>query len=227
MPVAVYGTWGVPMLFFPTASADFEEYERFNLISAISSHIDRGAVKVYSINTINSMSWFDETIHPAERARRQALYDAYVGREVIPFIHNECNGWQPICTVGASMGAYHALNTLLKHPGDVRSCIGMSGIYDMRRYMNGYFDENCYFNNPPDYLSGMHDHDLLEQIRRTRINLIVGRGPWEHIDWTQSATDALSSKSIPVNMDVWGHDVSHDWPWWKTELNVYIPRLFG
>ena len=29
MPVAVYGHWGVPLLFFPTASADFEELERF------------------------------------------------------------------------------------------------------------------------------------------------------------------------------------------------------
>lgn len=227
MPVAVYGTWGIPMLFFPTAAADFEEYERFGLIGDIASHIERGAVKVYSINTINNMSWFDESIHPAERARRQAMYDQYVAQEVVPFIHSTCGGWQPICTVGASMGAYHALNTLLKHPGDFKWCIGMSGVYDMRQYMDGYFDDNCYFNNPPDYIGGMNDHWALEQIRSCSINLIVGRGPWEHIDWTQYATDFLWNKGISVNMDVWGHDVAHDWPWWKKELNVYIPKLFG
>ena len=68
MPVAVYGHWGVPMLFFPTAAADFEEYERFGLIGDIASHIERGAVKVYSINTINNKSWFDENLHQIGRA---------------------------------------------------------------------------------------------------------------------------------------------------------------
>jgi len=28
-------------------------------------------------------------------------------------------------------------------------------------------------------------------------------------------------------MDLWGHDSGHDWPWWKRQLNVYIPKLFG
>ncbi|NDD28736.1 MAG: esterase [Proteobacteria bacterium] len=227
MPVAVYGHWGVPMLFFPTAAADFEEYERFGLIGDIASHIERGAVKVYSINTINNKSWFDENIHPAERARRQALYDQYVREEVVPFIHADCGSWQPICTVGASMGAYHALNTLCKHPTQFKWCIGMSGIYDMRRYMDGYFDENCYFNNPPDFVGGMSDHASLEMLRSCSINLIVGRGPYEHIDWTQHATDALWNRGVSVNMDLWGHDSGHDWPWWKRQLNVYIPKLFG
>ena len=54
MPVAVYGHWGTPLLYFPTASADFEELERFGMIDALSSHIEAGRVKIYSVNSINS-----------------------------------------------------------------------------------------------------------------------------------------------------------------------------
>lgn len=227
MPVAVYGHWGVPVLMFPTASADCEEYERFGLIGSIAHHVDAGRVKLYSINTINNLSWFNEELHPFERARRQNVYDRYVVDEVVPFIHSQCRSLTPIATVGASMGAYHALNSLLKHPNVFKWCIGMSGIYDVRKYFGGMYNNEMYFNNPPDYVGGMDDHWLLEQIRSCSINLIVGQGPWEHVDWTESMANALWSKALPCNFDKWGWDVSHDWPWWKVELDTYIPRLFG
>lgn len=227
MPLAVYGHYGVPVLLFPTASADFEEYERFGMVDAIARHIDHGTIKLFSINGVNNLSWYNEGIHPAERARRQALYDQYVMQELVPFIYHHCHGPQPICTVGASMGAYHALNSLLKHPETFKWCIGMSGIYDVRRYFDGHYDDNCYFNNPPDFVAGLEDANLLETIRATSINLVVGQGPWEHVDWTESMARVLWSRGIPCNFDLWGHDVSHDWPWWKVEMDAYIPRLFA
>lgn len=227
MPLAVYGHFGVPLLVFPTAAADFEEYERMGLIAAIGHHIEAGKVKVYSINAVNSLSWFNNGIHPAERARRQVLYDRYVVDEVVPFIFNHCGGYQPICTVGASMGSYHALNEQLKHPTVFRWSICMSSFFDIRRYADGYSDDNVYFNSPFDYIGGMNDHNLLEQLRAASINIIVGQGPWEHVDWSEDMANALWQKSIPCNLDKWGHDVSHDWPWWKVEMDHYIPRLFG
>ncbi|MBM3462674.1 MAG: esterase [Armatimonadetes bacterium] len=227
MPMAVYGHFGTPMLMFPTAAADFEEYERMGLIGAIAHHVEAGRVKLYCVNAINNMSWFNDGIHPAERARRQALYDRYIHEEVVPFIHNNCNGMVGICTVGASMGAYHAVNEQLKHPWVFRYSIGMSGIYEISRYFDGYYDDNCYFNNPPDYVGGMTDHNALEQLRACSINIVVGQGPWEHVDWSERIADALWSKAVPCNFDKWGFDVSHDWPWWKVEMNHYIPKLFG
>ena len=38
---------------------------------------------------------------------------------------------------------------------------------------------------------------------------------------------ALAAAAIHHNLDLWGHDVSHDWPWWKVQMNQYIPRLFS
>src|SRR4051812_25158669 len=57
MPVAVYGHYGFALLLIPTASADYLEYERFQLIDALRPYIDEGKVKVFSINSINSESW--------------------------------------------------------------------------------------------------------------------------------------------------------------------------
>ena len=226
MPLKEYGHFGIPMLMFPTAAADFEEYERMKLIDAIEHHVDAGRVKLYCVNAINNLSWFNESIHPYERARRQRLYDSYIRHEVVPFIYSRCGGQVPICTVGASMGAYHAINEQLKNPDVFKYSIGMSGIYEMTRYCDGEMNEDIYLNNPPDYIGGMSDHEQLERLRSCSINIIVGRGPWEHVDWSERIAHVLWDKAVPCNLDIWGHDVSHDWPWWRIELDHYIQKMF-
>ena len=57
--------------------------------------------------------------------------------------------------MGASLGAYHAANTLFKHPDVVKRCFALSGVYDMKRFMDGAYDDNFYFNNPVDYLANI------------------------------------------------------------------------
>ena len=125
MPVVVYGHYGAPLLLFPTAAADCEEYERFGLIDSIAPHINAGKVKIYSIDSINRHSWMNKQIHPAERANRQVLYDAYVYQEVAPFIENHCKSPNiGIGTSGASFGAFHSLilcsNILINFAGRLR-----------------------------------------------------------------------------------------------------------
>ena len=50
--------------------------------------IFEGRVQVFSIDSINKYSWMDESIPPAESARRHALYAAYIEKEVVPYIRN-------------------------------------------------------------------------------------------------------------------------------------------
>lgn len=227
MNLAIYGHFGVPVLIFPTASSDFEEYERMGMINALSSHIESGLVKLFCIDSINAESLCNEEISPRQRAARQALYDRYVREEIVPLIHHECGGSLPIATAGASLGAFHAANTLLKHPSVFRWCICMSGLYDISRYFDGYFDENCYFNNPTSYLPGLTDPEIRAQLKRCSINIICGRGPWERLPWSKSFSDLLYSCQIGHNFDVWGSECAHDWPWWQKQMNLYLPRLFA
>ncbi len=228
MPVIVYGHYGQPLLMFPTAAADCEEYERFGLIGNIAHHIDAGRVKIFSIGTINCHSWLDDHLHPAERARRQALYDRYITEEIVPFIEWHCQTpGIALAVTGISFGAYHAANTLFKHPDHFKCLIAISGSYDIKSYCHGHYDDNVYFNNPVDYLNNLEDPFILHQLRQCSINLITGQGRWEMPDRTHRLSEILTSKGIPHNLDVWGHDVDHDWPWWPVMYNQYIPRLFG
>ena len=64
-------------------------------------------------------------------AGREAHMADYVASEVFPFIDSVCQTpGIPITTYGASLGAYHAANTLFKHPDHVKRCYALSGVYD-------------------------------------------------------------------------------------------------
>ena len=82
--------------------------------------------------------------------------------------------------MGASFGAYHAANTLFKHPDVFKRCFAMSGVYDVRNFMDGMYDDNFYFNNPVDYLANLSDGWYFEQYNSCDIHLITGTGPWEN-----------------------------------------------
>ena len=41
MDIVTYGYYGFPLLMFPTAAADYLEYERFHLINAMREAIER------------------------------------------------------------------------------------------------------------------------------------------------------------------------------------------
>ena len=56
----------------------------------------------------------------------------------------------------------------------------MSGVYDMRRFMDGFYDENFYYNNPIDYVGGMTDPGLSKASAAANLHIATGTGPWEH-----------------------------------------------
>src|SRR6185503_12104388 len=107
----------------------------FGLIDSIAHHIDSGRVKVFSINSINRDSWMNDHVHPGHSAWLQRLYDLYISEEVVPFIQHHCNTpGMRLAATGASFGAFHAANTVFKHPDQFHTLIGMSGFYDLRNY---------------------------------------------------------------------------------------------
>jgi esterase/lipase superfamily enzyme len=42
---------------------------------------------------------------------------------------------------------------------------------------------------------------------------------------TRELEAILRAKDIPAIVDYWGHDVDHDWPWWRVMLPHYLERL--
>jgi esterase/lipase superfamily enzyme len=128
--------------------------------------------------------------------------------------------------MGASFGAYHAANTLFKHPDVIKRCFAMSGVYDIRSFMDGLSDDNFYFNNPMDYLGNLSDAWYYEQYKSCDIHIATGNGPHERSGPSYRLSGLLAMKGIPHHLDDWGAMGGHDWPYWIHQMRRYIDGLF-
>ncbi|MCE2503119.1 MAG: esterase family protein [Chlorobi bacterium] len=225
MEIVIYGHHGFALLMFPSAAADYLEYERFYLIDSIKHLIEEGKVKVFSINSINSESWLNHEMQPRDKAVRHQQYNRYIEEEVTPYINNAMGGRTLTMTAGVSLGAFHAANVLFHRPDLFDGVIGLSGIYDLKKYTNGYWDEDVYFNSPMDYLPNLTDEEILGQLRsKEHLHFLTGSGPYEDPNATQAMSDMLAYKEIPHNIEIWSAEWSHDWPTWREMLPNYMER---
>ncbi len=228
MELKVYGWQGKPMLVFPAQGGRFYEYEDYKMIDAINGFIEDGKIKVFTVDSIDNESWANGGASPADRARRHQDYDHYITQEVAPFIKDRCKGYdQKNIVTGVSMGAYHAGNFFFRHPDIFDTVIALSGLFHLEMFVGDYVDENVYFNSPLLYLPGLDDPWYLDQYRRSQIIIVAGQGAWEDamvID-ANKLKSILDSKGVPHWIDLWGQDVNHDWPWWRTMIPYYLEKL--
>ncbi|HZV42954.1 MAG TPA: alpha/beta hydrolase-fold protein [Saprospiraceae bacterium] len=227
MEIAMYGHFGFALLLIPTAAADYLEYERFLLLDVLEPFIEAGKVKVFSINSINSESWLNSKMHPRHKAIRHQQFNTYVAREVVPYIKNNTSPETSIITCGASLGALHAANMYFRRPDIFAGTIAMSGVYDLTSYTDGYFDEDVYFNSPMHYLERLNDDYYLPMLQKSKhVHILTGSGDYESPDASRTFSSLLHHRGIPHELDVWGHDMKHDWPTWRAMLPHYIGTRF-
>ena len=230
MPIVSYGHYGPPVLMLPTAAADFLEYERFQLMGTLAHWLDNGKAKAYSVNSVNTLALMNKQTKPREKLEWLKRYDGYLTEEVLPFIKNDCGGVdvKPV-VMGISLGAYLAANVFFRHPERFSGAVLLSGTYDIRGFMKGHQSEDLYFNNPVDYLANMQDGRDLRELQHggKRIIIFTGQGPYEDPARSRQLAGILGSKGIPHQLDVWGQDVNHDWPWWRKCVPQYFGQLFG
>lgn len=219
MDIVEYGHYGPVLLLLPTAAADYLEYERFQLIDAIAPYINAGKVKAYSVNSINNESWLNSNMEGRAKSIRHNEFNQYIYQEVLPFIRQRTSEETPVYTCGASFGALHAANLFFKNPWKIQGCISMSGLYDLGAYTKQYWDHDCYWNSPMHYLDGLQDGPHLDTIRQARhIHIMAGSGNYEDPNGSKHFSGLLHHKHIPHNLDIWGHDIHHDWPTWRMML---------
>lgn len=227
MPIVRYGTRGHALLLFPTAAADFLENERFYLIKSIEEYIFQGRLQVFSIDSINKHTWMNDDLHPLEKARRQALYAEYVEEEVVPHIRRSVGAPVRIAASGASFGAFHAANQVFRRPDLFDALVAMSGFYDLEPgYTEGHMNDDIYFNNPASYIKNASGHDL-DLMRSVQVHIVTGQGAYEAPDKSRRFSGQLWDKGIWNNLDLWGHDVDHDWPSWRKMLPYYVDQKLG
>jgi esterase/lipase superfamily enzyme len=227
MEIATYGHYGFALLLIPTAAADYLEYERFLLLDVLQPHIDAGKVKVFSVNSINSESWLNNSMQPNHKAIRHNDFNHYIIHEVVPYIRHKTSHDTPIITSGASLGALHAANLYLKYPYHLDGTIAMSGVYDLTTYTKGYWDEDVYFNSPVHYMQNLNDPYYLNRLRQSNhLHILAGSGDYEDPGASRYLSSLLSQKGIPHDLDIWGHDMKHDWPTWRAMLPYVVGQKF-
>ena len=227
MPIASYGHFGFVLLLIPTAAADYLEYERFQLIDALAPFINSGKLRVFSIDSMNKESWMNNEMESAHKAIRHNQFNEYVFNEVIPFIRTNTSNETMIYTCGASFGALHAMNLFLKRPDIINGAISMSGVYDLTEYTKGYWDDQVFYNSPAHYLPTLTDPWYLDKIKSSHhIHIYTGSGSYEDPEASKKFAGILYSKGIWYDLDVWGQDITHDWPTWRTMLPYIVDVKF-
>ena len=63
--------------------------------------------------------------------------------------------------------------------------------------------------------------------RHRRIVMCVGQGAWEDelLESTRQMDALLRGKNVPAWIDYWGHDVAHDWAWWRKQIVYFMQHM--
>ncbi len=173
MEILWFGHGGQPMIWFPTSQGRFYQNEDFGLIGAVGDLIEGGAIQVCCVDSVDSESFYATQRHPAERIRRHDQYDAYLTNEIVPFCRAKGRYEGRVATLGTSFGAYHAVNLAFRHPDLIDKCVGFSGKYDIHSFLDGYWDELCYFHCPTANVPNM-DPEWVARLSAMDICVVTG-----------------------------------------------------
>lgn len=226
--VMIYGQAGLPTLVFPSSNGKCQDYENFGMVQVLAPLLEAGKLRLYCVDSYDSDSWYARWKPVNERAAAHRLFEDWILNQAVPAIRKDVGDPKlRLVTTGCSFGAYHACNFTLKHPQMFKLALSLSGVYDIRFLLDGYSDDWVYFNNPVCYVPNLHGEQLEELRRNVFINLVIGQGPYEQrgIASTKELWWLLDQKGIPNYMDLWGHDVAHDWPWWRKQIVYYLEAL--
>ena len=213
-----YGHAGHPVIIFPSTMGRYHESKDFKLIESVRWFVEHGLVRLYCPDSIDRLSWYNREVHPSVKVLNHIQYDKLIRWEIVETIRQH-TGSPRVAVAGASFGGYHAANFAFRHPDVVSHLISMSGAFDIRSFMQGYFDDNVYFNNPVDYLPGLNHPDLW------RMKIILGTSEW---DICRPANEQLSgilqSKGVQHWLDMRGLQ-QHDWQLWREMFPHYLSLL--
>jgi len=225
MEMLVFGESGTPVLFFPTRTARFYDYENWRIIEALRPRIAKGELQIFCVDSYDMESFYSYH-HPSEKIKKHLRYEDYILSEVIPFIHNRSSD-RKILVAGCSLGGYHAVNIAMRHPQYFYKVVGMSARYDLtlssHRFpdlLNGYRDENVYLNMPSMFMPHLNCEKILDNIRDLQVTLVVGKeDPFLHNNEHLSHT--LWSKSVKPEFYVW-NDEAHKAYYWRKMVQLYF-----
>jgi esterase/lipase superfamily enzyme len=226
--VVRWGTFGTPVLLFPTAGGDAEECERFKMLVALRPLVEGQRVKVYSCDSVGGQALTKRRdFGPNHFPKVQCQFDRFVADEFVPWIRDDCRTPDiGIITAGASIGAFNAVAAICRHPDIFTKAIGMSGTYDVSKWLEDPDKTlDFYYCSPMHFLPRLGDGEQLAQLRKRFVLIATGQGDYEDPTQSWNLAHLLGSKGVPNRMDAWGTEWRHDWNTWRAMLPKYLEEL--
>lgn len=218
MEMLVFGHRGYPVIIFPTTMGRYYESKDFYLIESVRWFLEEGLVQIFCPDSIDGLSWYNKSIHPADRVRNHIWYDQMILDELVHRIRFN-TGTQKVTVSGCSFGGYHAANFAFRHPEFVSHLFTMGGAFDIKSFLDGYYDDNVYFNNPVDFLPGLDHPDLY------RMKIILGTSEWDICkNANLHLSHLLNVKGVHHWLDL-RPQREHDWPAWREMFPHYLSMI--
>jgi len=230
MHVWCYGSWGMPVVVFPSAAGFAHEWDSQGMIDALAPLINSGKIKLYCPESNVSQSWTNKNASLEHRMAEHARYEKFIISELAPLIQHDCGDNNlPLTAAGCSLGGFYSANFALKFPEVFRHAICMSGRYLTTDFTDGQSNTDLYFNNPIAFVANLSGEPLERIANNTHLTLICGKGAYEEgcIEETIQLGTLLKGKGIPSTIDIWGFDSKHDWDWWKRQAYMHLKARFG
>lgn len=231
MEFKVYGHAGKPCIFFPSQNGRFYDYEDRGMINSIEWYIENGKIQIFCVDSMDLESFSADWMNPSDRIFHQELYYRYIVEEFVKRVYDiNPNGYNNsgIMTYGVSMGAYHAVNFLIRRPDIFDAVLALSGIYRTNFFIHDYSDELMFLNSPIDSLRNMnYDHFYIDLYKKARIIICVGQGSWEEdcLNDTKAMDYELKRLGIHAWIDYWGYEHPHDWPSWLEQTPHFMYHI--
>lgn len=227
MELLSFGHAGARVIVFPTSCGRFFDWENRGMIDALSHHIEQGWIQVFCLDSVDVESWWNLDASPKDKAKRHLQYHKYVIEEALPFTKS-VNSNDYTIALGASMGAYHAVDVSLRFPESFNRTVGMSGPYDLKQMSEPYpvftwvfdnYDDSIRECDPTPYVAAASDAHL-DKIRKLDIIFAIGQTD-PLLRGNQLFHDVLNDKAVPHAYHVWD-GFAHDWPEWQEMVLHYI-----
>lgn len=219
MELLVFGHAGARVIIFPTSQGRYFDWENRRMNDSLARHLENGWIQLFYVDSVDSESWFSHTGNSTDKACRHLQYHDYIIQEVLPFTQSK-NDNPFVIAAGASFGAYHSFSIALRFPECFNRVVGMSGIFDVRDWTNGYMDDVIQQGSPVEYIRNLHDGNKIDAIRNLDMIVAIGQEDplFENNKWF---SEELWNKGIWHAFRVWD-GFAHDWPQWQEMIQHYI-----
>lgn len=220
-----FGTQGRPLIYFPTSGGHADEWQGYGFDREIAPWIASGRLQLFSIDARGPQTLFDDRLSPGDRL---AAY-AETERALLAWLKElgRQTEEQPFDLLGASYGAFVAVNLFCKQPGSVRHVTGFGGVYEMWHRLHRRPDPGSAPYTPLAYLAEWKEGAHLTRLRKTEgLRLFAARGD-EWFAETPALAEILTRLRIPASVELWSREHRHHESTWLLQLRKHLVQRYG